>query len=142
MLKIKVSGLSKKVFPQFAFSVIIMFWYLPLPFISRSHTLSQNTCSGTLLLARISSAQISSTAHHTPSCILFLWLLPITLGEFSWIVPVSPQHSRFPTQYSIYLPPPLACDLLGIQQDLFFSLFSVSEPKLAPLPAISRFSQL
>ena len=72
------------------------------------HTLCRKkTCSGTLLLARISSAQISSTAHHTPSCNLFLWLLAITLGEFSWILPVSPQHSRFPTQYSIYLPPHL-----------------------------------
>ena len=99
-----------------------MFWYLSLHFISRSHTVSQNTCSGTLLLARISLAQISATAHYTPSCILFLSPLAITLGEFSWIVPVSPQHSRFPTQYSIYLPP-LACDLLGIQLDLFSPFF-------------------
>ena len=61
--KIKVKGLSKKVFPQFAFPVIIMFRYLPLPFISRSHTASRNTCSGTWLLAKISSAQI----FHSPS---------------------------------------------------------------------------
>ena len=52
--KIKVKGLSKKVFPQFAFPVIVMFQYLPLPLISRSHTASRNTCSGTWLLARIS----------------------------------------------------------------------------------------
>ena len=52
----------------------------------------------------------------------------------------SQQHFQFPTQYSIYLWLPLAGDLLGIQQDAFCPLFSVGEPKLAVLPAISRFS--
>ena len=65
----------------------------------------------------------SSTAHHNPLCILFLSLLAITLGEFSQIVPVCQQHSQFPTRYLICLRPPLACNLLGIQQDPFCPLF-------------------
>ena len=62
--KIKVNGLRKKVFPQFACPVSIMFRYLPLPCIGTSHTGSQNTFSGTWLLARISSAQIIRSPSH------------------------------------------------------------------------------
>ena len=72
----------KKVLPQFALPLIIMFRYLPLPFIGRSHTASRNTCGGTWLLARISSAQIFHIPPQ-PSVHSFLSLLAITLGEFS-----------------------------------------------------------